>query len=152
MQQSAASTLANFRKNKKPIRNVNAEQKNRQTSLDKIAVFITNRIGTMGFFIVIFCWTAFWLSWNMLADKELRFDPMPGFVLWLFISNMILLFLMPLIMVGQNVQGKHAEARAEADFEINTKAENEIEALLLLLEEQDKKLETILRRLPPESK
>ena len=70
---------------------------------------------------------------------------MPGFVLWLFISNLIQLLLLPLIMVGQNVQGRHSEARAEADFEINSKAEIEIQALLLLLEEQNKKLETILK-------
>jgi uncharacterized membrane protein len=54
--------------------------------------------------------------------------------LWLFLSNLIQIFLMPLIMVGQNLQGRHAEARAEADFEVNTKAEREIEAILLHLE------------------
>jgi uncharacterized membrane protein len=28
---------------------------------------------------------------------------------------------MPLIMVGQNIQGRHAEARAENDLEVNGK-------------------------------
>ena len=36
---------------------------------------------------------------------------------------------MPLIMVGQNLQGKHAEIRAENDYQINVKAENEIAEL-----------------------
>jgi uncharacterized membrane protein len=59
----------------------------------------------------------------------LRFDPYPAFVFWLFISNMIQIFLMPLIMVGRNLQSKHTEIRAETEFEINLKSEKEIEEL-----------------------
>jgi uncharacterized membrane protein len=44
---------------------------------------------------------------------------------------------MPLIMVGQNIQGAHAEARAEHDLDINVKAENEIEVILEHLEYQN---------------
>jgi len=75
-------------------------------------------------------------------SKSLQFDPFPAFVLWLFISNMIQIFLMPLIMIGQNLQGRHSEIRAEADFEVNVKAEREIEAILTHLENQN---ELILR-------
>jgi uncharacterized membrane protein len=39
-------------------------------------------------------------------------------------------------MVGQNLLGRHAELRAENDFEINQKAEHEIETILLNLERQ----------------
>ena len=105
---------------------------------ERVALWITNRVGTMGFFLVIFCWTIAWLAWNMFAPISLRFDPFPAFVLWLFLSNMIQIFLMPLIMIGQNLQSKYAEARAEADFEINTKAELEIEKILKHLEHQNK--------------
>jgi uncharacterized membrane protein len=98
---------------------------------------MTERVGTMGFFLLLVAWTTVWLGWNTLAPMELRFDPYPAFVLWLFLSNMIQILLMPLIMVGQNLQGRHAEARAEADFEVNTKAEREIEAILLHLEHQN---------------
>jgi 8-oxo-dGTP diphosphatase len=51
---------------------------------------------------------------------------------------------MPLIMVGQNIQGKHAELRAENDLEINTKAEKEIEILLDHFEYQNEILQAIL--------
>jgi uncharacterized membrane protein len=101
----------------------------------------------MGFFLIIFGWTVLWLSWNMFAPQHVRFDPYPAFVLWLFISNMIQIFLMPLIMIGQNLQGRHAEARAEADFDVNTKAELEIETILLHLENQNKVMLEILTRL-----
>ncbi len=89
----------------------------------------------MGFFIIIFIWTILWLGWNTLAPKEARFDPFPAFVLWLFVSNVLQIFLMPLIMIGQNLQGRHAEIRAESDFEVNVKAEREIEAILMHLEQ-----------------
>jgi len=97
-------------------------------------------------------WTTVWLGWNTLAPVELRFDPFPAFVLWLFLSNMIQILLMPLIMVGQNLQGRHAEARAEADFEVNTKAEREIETILLHLERQNDLILKILTQLEGASK
>jgi uncharacterized membrane protein len=115
--------------------------------LDKLALWITKHVGTMGFFFAIFIWTAFWLGWNSLGPKEARFDPFPAFVLWLFISNMIQIFLMPLIMIGQNLQSDHAEIRAEADFEVNTKAELEIETILMHLENQNKIIMEILEKL-----
>ena len=65
------------------------------------------------------------------------FDPYPAFVFWLFISNMIQLMFLPLILVGQNLQSKHAEARAEADYELNVQAEEEIETILQHLENQN---------------
>ena len=52
-----------------------------------------------------------------------------------------------LIMVGQNLQGRHAKARAESDFCVNVKAENEIEIILLHLENQDQLILEILRHL-----
>jgi uncharacterized membrane protein len=121
------------------------KDKVRPSTLDKIAVWITNHVGSMGFFLIIFTWTAVWLSWNMLAPTAARFDPYPAFVLWLFISNMIQLFLMPLIMIGQNVQSRHADLRAEADLDINTKAEFEIETVLEHLEYQNKIMIQILQ-------
>lgn len=117
----------------------------KKSVLDRVAVWITVHVGSMGFFMIIFLWTALWLGWNMFAPKAARFDPFPGFVLWLFISNMIQLFLMPLIMIGQNVQSRHADLRAEADLTINTKAEFEIETILEHLEYQNKIMIQILK-------
>ena len=129
---------------RKPVRNVNAGYEQSLSRLERIALWITGHVGTMGFFLVIFTWTVSWLAWNALAPKPLRFDPFPAFVLWLFISNMIQIFLMPLIMVGQNLLGRHAEGRAESDYEVNVKAEREIEAILLHLEAQTTNIERLL--------
>jgi len=103
------------------------------TKLNRLALWITLRVGSMGFFVVIFLWTVIWLSWNVLAPKAIRFDPFPGFVLWLFISNMIQLFLMPLILIGQNLQAKESDQRAKNDYRINRKAEEEIQEITAAL-------------------
>jgi len=144
---NAVMTLEQLKKLRKPIRNINAERKKKLNRIDRLALWITTRVGTMGFFFVIFVWTSLWLMWNSLAPVNLRFDPYPAFVLWLFISNMIQIFLMPLIMVGQNLQGEHSEMRAEADYEVNIKAEMEIETILLHLENQNKLILEILSRI-----
>ena len=137
-------TLAELKKLRPPLKNVNRVHAEKLTPVEKLAVGITNRVGSMGFFGLILAWTVCWLFWNGFAPKALRFDPYPAFVLWLFISNMIQILLMPLIMVGQNLQGRHSESRAESDFEVNVKAEREIEAILVHLEDQSDKIERIL--------
>jgi uncharacterized membrane protein len=140
-------SLKELKKLRKPVRNINIEHKESLSRLQKFAVWITEHVGTMGFFLIIFAWSLSWLCWNALAPKELRFDPYPGFILWLFISNMIQILLLPLIMIGQNLQGRHSEARAEADYEVNTIAEREIEAILQHLENQNELIVKILNHL-----
>ena len=58
---------------------------------------------------------------------------------------------MPLIMIGQNLQSAHSEIRAQADFEVNTKAENEIETILMHLENQNKLILEILQHIQKQS-
>lgn len=130
-------SLADMKARRKPLRDQVADRRQKLSRLDRLAVWITCHVGTMGFFFAIFGWTALWLGWNFLAPKALRFDPPMGFVFWLFISNVIQILLMPLIMVGQNVQGAHADARAEHDLAINTQAEEEIEVIMQHLEYQN---------------
>ena len=140
-------TLTNLKKKFGSPKNVNLIHKKGLSSLDKLALFVTEKIGTMGFFFIILAWTIIWLGWNVLAPQKTRFDPYPAFVLWLFISNLIQIHLMPLIMIGQNIQGKHAELRAEHDFQTDSKAEKEVETILLHLENQQKLMIEILKRI-----
>jgi uncharacterized membrane protein len=130
-------SLDEFRKQRKPLRNVNREVSDNLSALDRLACWITNRVGTMGFFLIVLVWTVVWLGWNLLAPRDLQFDPPMAFVFWLFISNLIQLLLMPLIMVGQNVQARHSEMRADHDLEVNVRSEAEIEVILQHLEYQN---------------
>lgn len=115
--------------------------------LEQFALKITNKVGSVGFFLTIVTWTFIWCGYNMLASLcptiGLRaFDPFPAFVAWLLISNVIQICLMPLIMVGQNLQGRHSEIRAQLDFEVNQKAEREI---ILVLNHLSANTELVLK-------
>jgi uncharacterized membrane protein len=140
-------SLAEIKKNYKPSQNANVQHRTRLSKIDKIALWITEKVGSMGFFIIIFGWTLIWLGWNSLVPTPLKFDPFPAFVLWLFISNMIQIFLMPLIMIGQNLQSKHSEILAEEDYRINKKAEVEIETILMHLENQNELILQIIKQI-----
>jgi uncharacterized membrane protein len=131
----------------KPMRKVNEEHRQRMSRGETLALFITQRVGTMGFFLTILVWTVLWLGWNILVPASLKFDPPTAFVFWLFISNMIQIFLMPLIMIGQNLQGRHAELRAESDYEVNVRSAEEVKGIIHRLDEQQALLLEILDRL-----
>src|SRR2546430_3106011 len=75
-------------------KNVNDQFHNSFSSLERVALAVTDRVGTMGFFLVIATWTIVRLGWNAFAPEGSRFDPGPAFVLWLFISNLIQIHLM----------------------------------------------------------
>ena len=125
--------------NPPPVQNANDVANSKLSPLDKLAAAITDKVGSMGFFFFIVVWTILWTGYNILASevpglKWKAFDPFPAFVAYLLISNVIQIMLMPLIMVGQNVQSRHSEIRAQLDFEINQKAEKEIIVILKHLE------------------
>ncbi|PYS69137.1 MAG: hypothetical protein DMF73_15400 [Acidobacteria bacterium] len=120
-------------------RNVNVVYEKSLNTLDRVAIAITNRVGSFGFFLIILGWTVVWTSYNILASEipslHLRaFDPFPAFVAYLLISNVIQILLMPLIMVGQNLQGRHSETRAELDFQVNLKNEISLTEVLRRLD------------------
>lgn len=117
------------------------------TLLEKIAVLVTGKIGTMGFFFIIMFWSFIWLGWNIFGPTKFRFDPSPAFVLWLFISNLIQLMLMPLIMVSQNIISKHAAFRLELDYQLDQKQEKGIKTILHNLEKQQEVEIKILKRI-----
>ena len=139
--------LAELRRQRKRLRNVNKEAFDNLNSLDRLACWITDHVGTMGFFLIVLIWTVLWLAWNFLVPRALQFDPPMAFVFWLFISNLIQLLLMPLIMVGQNIQGRHSELRADNDLDVNVKAEAEIEVILQHLEYQNSLLIALVEKL-----
>lgn len=137
----AEETVPHLTHDHPAVRDVNEEFDDSFTRLERIAIVVTNKVGSFGFFLAILVWSILWLGWNTLAPHGVRFDPAPAFVLWLFISNLLQILLMPLIMVGQNLQGRHSELRAQSDFEVNVKAEREVEAILLHLEAQSAQIQ-----------
>ena len=144
--------LPRFRHDHPPVQNANDVYKQGLSPLDRLAVAITDRVGSMGFFLAILAWTILWTGYNILASTVpglhwKSFDPFPAFVAYLLISNVIQILLMPLIMVGQNVQGRHTEIRAQLDYEINQKAEREVMVVLRHLEHNTDLVIQLMRHL-----
>jgi uncharacterized membrane protein len=140
-------TLEEIKQEFPHLPNTNAVHKRGLSPLEKLGLVVTNHVGSMGFFFIILIWTILWLGWNILSPRNLRFDPYPAFVLWLFISNLIQLHLLPLLMVGQNIQSKHSEIRSEHEYQTGKKAEKEVETIIMHLESQQKILLDLQRRL-----
>lgn len=133
-------------------RNANVLHEQKLSALDRLAMKITDVVGSVGFFLIIAAWTVLWTGYNLIASLFPglgwhAFDPFPAFVAYLLISNVIQIMLMPLIMVGQNLQGRHSETRAELDFEINQKAEREVVATLRHLERNTELLLQLMHHL-----
>lgn len=140
------ATVKELREAFASLKNTNIIHRSKLTPLDKLALFVTEKIGTMGFFFFILLFNLGWISWNILAPENLVFDSAFSFLILLFINNIMQILFMPLIMVGQNLQGRHAKLRAEYDFETNRKAEKEIETVLFHLEDQQKLIQKILEK------
>lgn len=140
-------TLAELRASRKPIHNDRIRHLQTLTSAEKFAVFIHRQVGSVGFFLLVLLWTLMWLGWNLLAPLEMRFDPAPAFVVWLLASNILQLILLPVIMVGQNIEGRAAEWRAQMDYEVNKKAEHEIEVVIANLENQNEILVELVHKI-----
>jgi len=99
---------------------------------DRLALGITNAVGTMYavYFLILFM--ASWMLWQSHLSNA-PFDPYP-FAFLLFLGNIVQLLLMPLIMVGQNLQSRHAEARAEEEYKRTVSSYHDIEAITQRLE------------------
>lgn len=119
-------------------KNVNQLHQSNLGTNDKIAVNITTAIGTMYavYFFAVFI--AGWMLWQTYLTPN-PFDPYP-FAFLLFLSNIVPLLLMPLILVGQNIQNRHAEIRAEEEYKTTASIYKDIEHILTHLDEQDKEI------------
>ncbi|MBU1092654.1 DUF1003 domain-containing protein [Patescibacteria group bacterium] len=119
-------------------KNINILHQKQLGLQDKIAVTLTTAVGTMYavyFFTILM---AGWMLWQTQFTEK-PFDPYP-FAFLLFLGNIVQLLLMPLIMVGQNIQGRHAEIRAEEEFKTTESIYKDIEHILAHLDEQDKEV------------
>jgi uncharacterized membrane protein len=118
--------------------NVNTRHKLSLGLQDRIALFITTAIGTMYAVYFFALFMGGWMLWQSYIDQQ-PFDPLP-FAFLLFLGNIVQLLLMPLIMVGQNLQGRHAEIRAEEEYKTTSSSYKDIEKILLHLDSQDKEI------------
>jgi len=105
---------------------------------DRVADRVASIVGSWKFVIIQSIILFFWIVLNITAYIQ-RWDPYPFILLNLFLSFQAA-YTAPIIMMSQNRQGTIDRKAAENDYDINLKAELEIELLhqkIDLLRERD---------------
>ena len=108
-------------------RNINKEHKDNLNFQERIALTITKGIGSMYCAYIFTIIALISLPDALAAGKA-------AIISWIA-QTFLQLVLLSIIMVGQNVESKHSELRADADYEVNIKAEKEVEEIKKTLEE-----------------
>ncbi len=103
------------------IRNVNEEHKENLGIQERVALFITKGVGTM--------WCAYLFSIIALISLPDAIESGRAAVISWIAQTFLQLVLLSIIMVGQNVMSKHAELRADAEYEVNLKNEEDIKEI-----------------------
>jgi CRP/FNR family transcriptional regulator, cyclic AMP receptor protein len=127
-------------------RNINEEHEVRTSAMDRVADAIAAFSGSIAFLILNALWFAVWIGWNV-APFLPHFDPYPFGFLTMVVS-LEAIFLSIFVLVSQNRQAAKDHLRADADYEVNLKAELEISHLH---EKVDFLTEQLLARLPRSS-
>jgi uncharacterized membrane protein len=110
-------------------RNLNAAIEQTSTLGDRTADAVARWGGSWAFIGCFGAFLAVWAVLNVLVLKDaLRFDPYPFIFLNLLLS-MIAAIQAPIIMMSQNRQGARDRLQANLDYEVNLKAELEIQEL-----------------------
>ncbi|HEX8170442.1 MAG TPA: DUF1003 domain-containing protein [Thermoanaerobaculia bacterium] len=124
-------------------RNINEEMAIRSTPLERMADVIAQFSGSIPFLMLNALWFAGWIGWNVTPGVH-HFDPYPFGFLTMVVS-LEAIFLSIFVLVSQNRESAKDRLRADADYEVNLKAELEIGNLH---EKVDFLTEELLARVP----
>jgi uncharacterized membrane protein len=108
-------------------RNINEEMEIRSTTVERAADVIAAFSGSIVFLAANAIWFVAWIVWNMLPLGG-HFDPYPFGFLTMVVS-LEAIFLSIFVLISQNRQAAKDRLRADAEYEVNLKAELEIRQL-----------------------
>ncbi|MBS1802094.1 MAG: DUF1003 domain-containing protein [Acidobacteria bacterium] len=144
-QYHAAHQLVRLRATRSPNEIIETQE----TTGERIADAVAGFGGSWTFIITFAVVLVLYSSANILLDKK-AWDPYPFILLNLFLS-MLAALQAPVIMMSQNRQDAKDRVRSELDFEVNRRAELEIQGIsrkMHLLDERIDDLSDLLRRKP----
>jgi uncharacterized membrane protein len=121
-----------------------------QTTFGEHIADAVARFGGSWAFIILFAVILMVYSTTNIVLKGRAWDPYPFILLNLFLS-MLAAVQAPVIMMSQNRQDVKDRLRSELDFEVNKRAESEIQSLsrkLNLMTDKIEDLEELLRKAP----
>jgi uncharacterized membrane protein len=131
-----------------PVVNVNQALVETLTPGERMADSLALVIGSWKFMVVQSLILAAWIVANVMAWVH-HWDPYPFILLNLTLSFQAA-YAAPIIMMSQNRQAAKDRLMAEQDYLINTKAEEEVKAIMHHLEQQDEAMIDILRTMEEE--
>jgi len=128
-----------------PVKNINEAAEQSMTFGERASDAFAATMGSWKFIIIQSIILMIWVILNLTAYIE-HWDPYPFILLNLALS-LEAAYAAPIIMMSQNRQAEKDRLAAEEDYHVNTKAEEELKAVMHHLEEQDEMMLDILRRL-----
>jgi uncharacterized membrane protein len=143
-----------YRHDHPPIRNVAAEDARRRDLGQRIADRVAAVVGSWPFITVQSLLLFGWIGLNVYLVAYLRmhpgawraWDPYP-FILLNLVLSFQAAYTGPVVMMSQNRQAQKDRLMSENDFEINRKAEEEIEVIMRHLAHQDRLILDAIARL-----
>lgn len=115
------------------------QQAERQNLNDRLAVLITKGFGSMAMLYVLMAWMGIWMVLASLGFWLFAADRYP-FPFLLFCSNLVQLWALPVLAVGNNVLNRRTELQAEAQFKDVVAILHQNEQTAHHLEAQDQEL------------
>ena len=128
-----------------PIININKAHDERLTFGQRAADSLASAMGSWMFISIQSVVLVIWIALNIIGWIE-HWDPYPFILLNLALSFQAA-YAAPIIMMSQNRLAAKDRLMAEEDYRINSKAEEELKAVMRHLETQDDMMLDLLRRL-----
>lgn len=128
-----------------PVRDLNRETERRLTLADRIAIDFARLVGSWVFVLAQLGLMVVWVLLNGLSLIN-HWDPYP-FQFLNFILILEVAAWLSLVLMAYNRQADRERLRAQHDYELDVKAEEELKALMNHLMHQDEILLQIINRL-----
>jgi uncharacterized membrane protein len=102
-----------------------------RSAIDRLTDAVTSAAGSAAFLIAHAAFFAVWITLNVTGD--VTFDPYPFNFLVLMVS-LEAIFLTSIVLMTQNRMTRQADKRAHLDLQVNLLAEQELTAILQMLQ------------------
>ncbi len=122
-----------------PILNVNEAHVTKRTLGQRVADMVATLVGSWPFILVQSFILLCWIAGNIylaMHYKDKAFDPFP-FILLNLVLSFQAAYTGPIVMMSQNRQSEKDRLMAEADYQTNVKAEEELCVVMQHLSHQD---------------
>ncbi len=124
------------------VKIIHSVERKKLTLAQKAADLITKKVGSWIFILIFILFLTIWISTNtyfLVKSQTNYFDPFPFAFLNLILAAITALQV-PIILMSQNRQEERDRQKVEYDYEINRKAEREIEIIKKQLDKIERKL------------